>query len=70
MVQSLVKLYLEITTGGKIGQRNFERGLLARKDGIGAEFNWANVEKGSIRFREERVWLGDERIRLGQKKRV
>jgi hypothetical protein len=41
-----------------------------RKDGIGAEFNWANVEKSSIRFREERVWLGDERIRLGQKKRV
>jgi hypothetical protein len=41
-----------------------------RKDGIGAEFNGANVEKSSIRFREERVWLGDERIRLGQKKRV
>jgi hypothetical protein len=43
---------------------------LAKNDGIGAEFNWANVENGSIRFREERVWLGDERIRLGQKKRV
>jgi hypothetical protein len=43
---------------------------LAKKNGIGAEFNWANVEKGSIRFREERVWLGDERIRLGRKKRI
>jgi hypothetical protein len=32
LVQNLVKPYLEITTGGKIGQRNFERGLLARKD--------------------------------------